>query len=458
MRRIFLVLVFFLAACQLLAAEPAFEVRLHPDGPLFVGDQVSFEILSPDNDDLPNSQIQAALEGKILGEEGFAQFGVGQRSQATFWWVWDTGGFEPGFYTITFSILPDGPTWNERLRLRDPDRVPAPEPDARWASTESDCCLIYYITGTDAERGLDFLVQMVDEQAAYVEQAMYTSLKDPILVTFLPRTLGHGGFASNGIYVSYLDENYAGGVTSMVIRHEMVHDVDRVLGGDYRPSILVEGLAVFASGGHFKPEPLRQRAAALTDVGWYIPLQTLVDNFYFQQHEIEYLEAGALVAYLTDTYGWEAFDTFYRDIHLVGAQTPSEAIESALRVHFDISLNELEQDFLAYLDVQEVTEDIRDDLLLTVELYDAIRRYQELLDPSAYFLTAWLPDGPTMQERGIVADYLRRPRGLWNKVIESQLLVADGQLRSGDFDQLRRTLKWVNFLLDVFEWSQGASQ
>jgi len=111
---------------------------------------------------------------------------------------------------------------------------------------------------------------MVDEQATHVEQIMHTKLNEPILVTFLPRTLGHGGFTSIGIYVSYLDENYAGGVPAMVIHHEMVHDVDRVLGGDYRPSLLVEGLAVYASGGHYKLEPITQQTAALVEAGLYI--------------------------------------------------------------------------------------------------------------------------------------------------------------------------------------------
>ena len=81
-----------------------------------------------------------------------------------------------------------------------------------------------------------------------------------------------------------------------------------------------------------------------------------------------------------------------------------------------------------------------------------------MLDPSAYFLTAWLPDPPTMQERGIVADYLRFPHNLWNKVIESRLLAADRQLRSGEISQLRRTLEWANSLLDLYEWLHGSNQ
>ncbi len=133
----------------------------------------------------------------------------------------------------------------------------------------------------------------------------------------LPRLLGHGGFASREIAVSYLDRNYMAGDEATILHHEIIHILDSRLGGDLRPSALVEGLAVYLSGGHFKPEPILPRAAALLPaepgcVAWsagstplppsapaegcgidgYIPLRRLIDNFYFEQHEIGYLEAG----------------------------------------------------------------------------------------------------------------------------------------------------------------------
>ena len=71
------------------------------------------------------------------------------------------------------------------------------------------------------------------------------------------------GLQSDGIWVSYLDRNYAGSNSEIVFHHEMVHVLDSRLGGELRPTILVEGLAVYLSGGHFKYEPLIPRAAAL---------------------------------------------------------------------------------------------------------------------------------------------------------------------------------------------------
>ena len=148
----------------------------------------------------------------------------------------------------------------------------------------------------------------------------------PITITLMSRVLGHGGFASQDIDISYLDRNYAGSDFGLVLHHEMIHILDGRLGGDFRPSLLVEGLAVYETGGHFKKEPLMPRAAALlpgeTGLGWYIPLAELADNFYLSQHEIGYLEGATLIEYMVNTWGWDAFSSFYRDIHACERQQP----------------------------------------------------------------------------------------------------------------------------------------
>lgn len=438
-----LVLPLPLAGCQ----AQAYQVVTHPDGPLYVGDQVSFEVLFPEGAMVPEGGVEVVYEGRVLGRAGFAPYGIERRVQATFWWVWDTRGLTPGLYTLTFRVV-GGEEWEEHFRLHPASAVPPPEPLAHWDYATTDCCTIYYITGTAAERDLPALMAMVDEQAAQVEASLQSDFEQSVTVVFLPRTLGHGGFTTDGIYISYLDRNYAGASTERIIHHELVHVLDLRRGNWFRPSLLMEGLAVYLSGGHYKEEALAPRAAALLDLGWYIPLPLLAEDFYHQQHEIGYLEAGALVQYLVEMYGWEAFDDFYRDISSPGADGQAAALEAALAEHFALDWPGLEQNFLGWLRSQEVSEAARTDLRLTVELYDAIRRYQRLFDPSAYFLTAWLPDGATMRERGIVADYLRRPTGWQNEVIEPLLVEADRALRSGDFQRTRQRLNLVNWLLD----------
>ncbi|MBM3150861.1 MAG: hypothetical protein FJZ96_01430 [Chloroflexi bacterium] len=447
MRQFAILFLVLLVACR--PSGQGFEVHTHPDGALYTGDRVSFEVLPPAGFETGGQTVRISVDEIELGRQEFAPFGVGQRMQATFLWSWDTRDLPPGDYALTFSVAPDGPTWSEELRLRPSDSLPPPGPEARWEMAESDCCLVYFITGTDAERDLPFLLQMVDEQAAAVEAQMGSNLESVIEVSFLSRTLGHGGFAGDGIYVSYLDENYAGGLPSQIIRHEMVHDLDSSLGGSYRPSILVEGLAVHLSGGHYKPEPLLERAAALLELGWFIPLATLADDFYFQQHEVGYLEAGALVCHLVEVYGWESFETFYRSIEPPGDQAVSQALDRALQAHFGVSLAGLEQDFVARLEQHAASEGAVTDLRLTVVLYDTIRRYQQAFDPSAHFLTAWLADGNAMRQEQIVADYLRHPERLSNRAIESLLLEAHQALLVGDYARLARILDWTNLLLDI---------
>jgi len=213
----------------------------------------------------------------------------------------------------------------------------------------------------------------------------------------------------------------------------------------------VEGLAVYLAGGHYKKEPLFSRAAALVEMGRYIPLAALADSFYTSQHEIGYLEGAALVQYLVNTYGWQAFDSFYRDIKPQSSGKQSDAIQAALLDHFGLSLSQMESNFLTNLYHQQINPDVFDDLRLTIAYYDAVRRYQQLLDPSAYFLTAWLPDGPQMRERGIVADFLRHPNGPDNQQIETLLIEADEDLRAGDYPEAEKTLVTVNRFLDLIE-------
>ena len=446
-----------------LPADQPFEVHLHPDGPLIVGDRVSLEVIAPPGADLKGYKVEARLDGAqgaLTGPVEFANFGIGARQQATMLWAWDTSGLEAGPHTLTFSILPDGPAWSETVSLQPQSAVPPPEPGAHWATAESECCIVHYITGTEAERDLPVLLAMADQQARDISQKMGAEIKDKLPVTFMPRVLGHGGFTSNEVAVSYLDRNYAGSTAAFVLHHEMVHMLDSRLGGDLRPTILVEGLAVYLTGGHFKPEPLIPRAAALLPpasgcrnacgLGHYIPLASLADNFYLSQHETGYLEAGALIQYMVETWGWQAFSDFYRTIHPQTSGSQAQAIDVALRSHFGLTLAELEKRFLDRLRQEALTPEMVNDVRLTIDFYDTVRRYQQALDPSAYFLTAWLPDAGQMRDKGIVADYLRRPSAPENVALETLLTAADVALRAGDTIRAMQLLSAVNADLDIF--------
>ncbi len=428
-----------------------YDVRFHPDGGLYVGDQVSFEVIAPPETNLRGRSAVVEVQGvedAVFGPVEFERYGIAGRVQSTMTWAWDTSGLLPGDYAVTFSIEPNGPSWTETVALLPEDALPAVEQRARWARAESNCCLLYYITGSEAERDLAELLQMADREAATVEERLDTNLSEVVGLVILPRILGHGGFANQDLSVSYLDRRYTGGEPATILRHELVHFLDNQLGGELRPTMLVEGLAVYLSGGHYKPEPLLPRAAALLELGWYLPLDELADDFYPSQHEIGYMEAGALVEYMVERWGWEAFNDFYRDIRSGPDQV--DAMDKALVRHFGITFSRLEDDFIGALGEQAVSEAIEDDVRLSVNFYDTARRYQQALDPSAYYLTAWLPNGKEMRERGIVADYLRHPSAPLNVILETLLLSADERLRSGDYAEVELLLQAVNAALDIF--------
>lgn len=193
------------------------------------------------------------------------------------------------------------------------------------------------------------------------------------------------------------------------------------------------------------------RAAALLDdyLDWYIPLNELTQEFYASQHEIGYLEAGALVAYMVERWGWEAYSDFYRDIHPQDDGGETEAINSAVLAHFGVSYSTLEQDFITTLQTQTETALWLEDVRLTVTYYDTLRRYQQMLDPSAYFRTAWLLDTEEMRRRDIVADYYRHPSKAENVTLEIMLIAASEDISTGNHSSADAKLTAVNAVLDA---------
>ncbi len=457
-------------SCRPSKRRTAFEARFLPAGSLYVGDRVSIEVVPPEGFPVKGLTAMVYLggsSGTLLGQGSFSPFGLGGRRQATLLWVWDTSDLPAGEHTLTFVLQPDGLVWNEQVWLSPRGQAPSAESQARWAMQSSDCCRVHYLTHTAAERDLPAIMTMLAEQSALASQKVGVALSDPVEVTLLPRIVGHGGFASGGITISYLDRDYAGGENAIIFHHELVHILDARLGGGLRPPFLVEGYAVYLSGGHFKPEPLLKRAAALLPpepgcglpgsqpcgLGLYIPLSELMDQFYQSQHEIGYLQAGAFTQYLVETYGWQAFSAFYRDIPEKAKRggdgaSFSQTIGAGLEQHFGLGLDQMEQRFVQALEAQPLEQGWVEDVRLSVLFYDRVRCYQLLYDPSAYFLYAWLPDGDKMRERDIVADYLRGPSKPENLALEALLVSAEAGLRLGDYIQGARLLDAIGVVLD----------
>ena len=437
----------FLAEFSALAAShPAgFSISYHPDGGLKVGDQVSIQVFAPPGFQGEGAKLQVTLlqpEQKPLGEVPFVPNGTGQQV-ATLQWVWDTDGLAPGAYLLQFGLNPGAQTWQESVPLQ-----PAPAgPEPQWIERETICCRLHVISGTAAARDLDRLAQMIDERAQEDADRMGYDLTggsnstgnrynfQKLDINLVPRVLGQGGFTSDEVIVSYDDRLYTNMDFAVVAQHELVHRIDAELGGELRPTLLAEGLAVYLTGGHYKPEPILTRAVFLLQQGEYLPLPILAENFYDHQHEIGYLEAAALIDTLVRSWGWDAFNRFYRDIHPVSSQKESDAIDTALRRHFGLTLAQLDDRFAGFLEQQPVLPDLGEDLDVTMAFFDTIRDYQQKLDPSAYFRQVWLPDPRSMRQRGITADYQRGPQDDPNRTVEDLLWQVGQAWRDGRFNE-----------------------
>ncbi len=423
---------------------------------LYVGDQVSVEVVSPPGMNVQDSTLQVQVDppnGPQLGSIKFGPWGIQGRYEAALIWAWDTKASTAGQHTLSFSVQPQGYTWTGQVSLLPASGMPPDQANAHWAETTTHCCTVFYITDTASERDLPTLTALVDAQAQDAMARMGAEFTQPITITILPRMLGNGGFTSSEISVSYLDRNYASNDWALVVHHEMIHAIDAHLGGDFRPTLFVEGLAVYLTGGHYRAEPLMPQAAALLPgyLNEYLPLVPLADDFYASQHEIGYLEAASLIEYMVKTYSLQDFFAFYRDIHNKQGEKQSDSIDAALKAHFAISFSQLEQSFIAALKAEPDTASWVDNVRLEVTYYEAMRRYQQLLDPSAYFRTAWLMDNKTMRERGIVADYLRHPHTPENLALETLLITAGEQMSANQYTAAGQILQQISGVLDGIE-------
>jgi hypothetical protein len=443
------------------------DLRIHPDGvSVYSGDLVSFEVYAHHGHDwaaipVPDVDVEVWLgapgDGTLVAQDRIAFYGA-RDAKAWMEWEWDTAGLEgPQFLNVVLDprdeikIGDENPENNVIARtvwLLPREDLPEVWAEADWLETSSECCVFHYISGTAAERDIAVLMEAADRATAYAGVRLGESLDDFKLTVFLiDRVLGHGGFADGALIISYLDRNYAGGDLDLVLRHEATHVLDRRF-SEVRNTLLAEGLAVYVSGGHYMEEPLDQRVAALLALDRYVPLTELADDFYPSQHEIGYLEAAGFVSYLIDRFGWEAFKAAYADIQ-PNEQGQAAMLDSALQENLGLTLLQAESDWLAALESLPQPVAQIENLRLTIDFYDTLRRYQREWDPSAYFREAWLPPLEEAERLGVTADFVRHPSTLVNVALETMLSVTESYIEEGDYQEAEKLLNVTGMVLDA---------
>ena len=432
---------------------------LYPVPEIFAGDRVTFQILAtvpeaviPDEVPVHIFVDSVELANGTLGWRNLAGEAVG-----LFEWAWDTTD-QIGTHTVQVILDPndviqigdEDPTNNVAevtAVVQDPALLLPAEANATWVTAETNCCTVHVVSNTAAYRDLSDLLTVVDTAFAQASERLEELPNRKYDVYLVDRVIGQGGYAGSAMVVSYSDRHYVSSGLHEVIVHEAVHLIDRQF-APQRIIFLAEGLAVWTSGGHYKQEDLDQRSAALVELGRYLPLPQLIDDFYPVQHEIGYLEAAGFVNYLVKTYGWSQFRAFYTDVTQEDAATLSEAMNVNLQTYFGITLAEAEADWLAYLDSLPPDRTAVTDLQTSLRFYDTMRRYQRTYDPTAYFLTAWLPYPQELTEAGNPADLTRHPETDINIALEVMLQAADTALREADYNRANVLLDSVDRVLD----------
>lgn len=269
-------------------------------------------------------------------------------------------------------------------------------------------------------------------------------------LVFLPRLYGQGGLTIQEAVLSYMDRNYTGTELPVLLEHEMAHlyAVTFFPTGPRPPLILQEGWTVYLTGGHYRSgEPLQERAAVLVQSGRYIPLSDLADSFYSVQHETAYIEAVAFVEFLAGRFGDERVLAMFRERAAAGS--PAAALDSMLRTHFQTTLAECEA---AWLDgLRRITPDpdqVRD-VEFTLEMFDALRRYQRLYDPGGSMADFWLPDLSRARAEQISADYLPPPGTADSITLETVFLAARTAADAREWDRARETMEAIERVLDA---------
>ncbi|MGB0388962.1 MAG: hypothetical protein ACPGWR_29420 [Ardenticatenaceae bacterium] len=435
-------------------------VYLYPLDQLYANDRVTFQLRPQIPDEVHPSDIRVKIfvDDELVVHDPFdLVYNFNGDPLGIFEWAWEASS-PPITHTITVVLdpedriqlgdeNPDNNTVTFDVAVQSPDLAPAPIAAQTWQTHETAYANIYVVGETAASRDIELLKSSVDsaiEQAAAVLQVP-PELDSKLDVYFIDRIIGQGGFGGSTILVSYLDRDYVGVALNEVLIHEGIH----VLDNNFGLSFFSEGLAVWGTGGHYKQENLDQKAAALLlDTPRYVPLDQLINNFYQEQHEVGYLQAGAFVKYLIDVYEYDLLQQFPASLDYDPNRTVAEIVSEAMSAHFGKTLAELEAEWHVHLQAQSWTAENTLDLELTIEFYDLMREYQHLFDPTAHFLYGWWPALDTLRQMGVTADVTRHPRSETNIAIETMLESANTALYNGDFATTGRLLDSIKQVLD----------
>jgi hypothetical protein len=437
----------------------AADIFVFPNPEIYAGDLLTFQVMPFVSQPVvaDDVSVHVMVDGYDVAAGTLNERNFAGDPRSVFAWVWDSSG-QIGNHEVRVVLDRDDqiaagdedPTNNQAaltITVHDPKDLPATEENATWVTADTNCCVIHAVSGTAAYRDLPDLLVVVEAAAQQAATRLNEQPEHKIDIYLVDRVIGQGGYAGSAIVASYLDRQYTGNSLHELLTHEIAHIIDQQF-APHRLRFLAEGLAVWVAGGHYKPENLAERNAALLKLGRAVPLAEMMNDFYPVQHEIGYLQAGGFVGYLIDSYGWSTFRAFYSNTTLDDGATEAEAIDRNLQKYYNRSLAQVEAEWQASLQELELGETAVTDLQTTIRFFDTVRRYQLLYDPTAHFLRAWIPQPKAVRTQGNPADLTRHPQAELNVTLEVMLQAANTAWRNDDYERANLILDSVERVLD----------
>ncbi len=264
---------------------------------------------------------------------------------------------------------------------------PVQETGLAWESERIACCQLHYLTHTAAARDIAYLAELAQRSAEEVSELTGVDLDGSMDIYFFDRMWMNGAFGGGGeLVVVYTDRGYgpaqgAAGLSTL-FRHELTHatgvDYSETLNSYFRYN---EGLAVYLTGGHYKPEPLQQRGAAMAALGF----DGNVDGGPFiTNHELAYLHAATVVAFVVDEYGWDKLWEF-REVAVFETFFDETQMDEVVVEVFGAGLTDFQQSYWNWLNAVEPGAQV-EDLQLTIDLQALRREYQRRFSPQPEFV------------------------------------------------------------------------
>ena len=422
---------------------PAGNVRAYPGPKHYAGDVLTFEIQNDGSFGDETLNVQMTLDDNPLTEVSATSNFMNLLLPLAF----DTTNLS-GQHTLKFTTADGHLNETYTFKVLPADQRPANEEGTSWMVNEIACCRLHYISRTAGARDIDFIAEHFQQGAEDFATFTGTTINPKMEVYIIDRIWNNGAFGSNGeVVISYTDRFYGPSIDAIGLettaRHEFTHaaGIGLITMGDgiYFSN---EGTAVYVAGGHYKPEPLAQRGAALYDLGYYVPVGQYLD---LDQHELAYLYPAAMLTYINETYGRDKVWAFLSaDNNKQDGQIGT--LEAAFQSTFGVSLNEFDHDFQSWLESKEPGEQL-EDLRLTIELQDLRRQYQDVYTPPPNFINAKASDVIARPEYLPVV--IREANAPPNVAVE--LIIAKGEqaILDGDYAEAQSLIRTLRDIIST---------